>query len=210
MGGLSFVHLGFLAAGAAVAVPIVIHLLFRQRARRVEIGSLFFLRLVLRDQARRRKVRRWLLLALRAAAMVLLALSSRDPTATPRSLAAPTARSFSSSIDRRAWPRGRRGRRRLLKAQTRAAEIVKSIPTGATVELAYFDADGVVPAAGGEIDRGLQPGLAGTDFTKALEWARDRVVASRRAARQLCLVTDLQRAGVHDPLAGSRCPPMSM
>ena len=44
MGGLGFIHLGFLAAGAAVAVPIVIHLLFRQRARRVEIGTLHFLR----------------------------------------------------------------------------------------------------------------------------------------------------------------------
>ena len=29
--GLGFIHLGFLAAAAAVAVPIVIHLLFRQR-----------------------------------------------------------------------------------------------------------------------------------------------------------------------------------
>ena len=52
MGGLGFIHLGFLAAGLAVAVPIVIHLLFRQRARRVEIGTLQVLRIVLRDQAR--------------------------------------------------------------------------------------------------------------------------------------------------------------
>src|SRR5580658_7824199 len=79
MGGLGFIHLGFLAAGLAVAVPIVIHLLFRQRARRVEIGSIYFLRMVLRDQARRRKIRRWLLLALRAAAMILLALLFARP-----------------------------------------------------------------------------------------------------------------------------------
>ena len=66
MAGLGFIHLGFLAAAAAVTVPILIHLLFRPRARKVEIGSLFFLRAVLRDSARRRKVRRWILLAVRA------------------------------------------------------------------------------------------------------------------------------------------------
>ena len=71
LGGLGFIHLGFLAAGAAVAVPIVIHLLFRQRARRVEIGTLHFLRVVLQDQARRRKIRRWLLLALRTAGVLV-------------------------------------------------------------------------------------------------------------------------------------------
>src|SRR4051794_13797203 len=73
MGGLGFIHAGFLAAALAVAVPVIIHLLFRQKARRVEIGSLHFLKVVLQDNARRRKVRRWLLLALRAAGVLLLA-----------------------------------------------------------------------------------------------------------------------------------------
>ena len=55
MGGLGFIHAGALAAGLAVAVPIVIHLLFRQRARRVEIGTLHFLKVVLQDNARRKR-----------------------------------------------------------------------------------------------------------------------------------------------------------
>ena len=79
MGGLGFIHLGFLAAGAAVAVPIVIHLLFKQRARRVEIGTVHFLRVVLRDQARRKKIRQWVLLALRVAGVLLLALLFARP-----------------------------------------------------------------------------------------------------------------------------------
>ena len=73
MNGLGLIHPGFLAAGLAVAVPIVIHLLFRQKARRVDIGSLYFLRVVLRDQAHRRNLKRWLLLALRVAGVLLLA-----------------------------------------------------------------------------------------------------------------------------------------
>ena len=82
MAGLGFIHLGFLAAAAAVAVPILIHLLFRPRARKVKIGTLFFLRSVLRDSARRRKVRRWILLALRAAGVLLLALLFARPYRT--------------------------------------------------------------------------------------------------------------------------------
>ena len=80
MNGLGFIHPGFLAAGIAVAVPIVIHLLFRQKVRRVDIGSLHFLRVVLRDQAHRRKLRRWLLLALASAACSCLRPSSPAPT----------------------------------------------------------------------------------------------------------------------------------
>ena len=68
-----------------MAVPIVIHLLFRPRARQVEIGTLFFLRSCCTDSARRRKVRRWLLLALRAAGVLLLALLFARPYRSARS-----------------------------------------------------------------------------------------------------------------------------
>src|SRR5947207_8008321 len=79
MAGLGLIHLGFLAAAAAVAIPILIHLLLRPRAQRVNIGSLRFLKLVLRDSTRRRKLRRWLLLALRVAAVLLLAFLFARP-----------------------------------------------------------------------------------------------------------------------------------
>src|SRR6516164_5259010 len=79
MGGLSLIHLGFMAATAAVAFPILIHLLLRPRARKVEIGTIRFLKQVLKDSSRRRKVRRWLLLALRIAVVLLLALLFARP-----------------------------------------------------------------------------------------------------------------------------------
>ena len=63
--GLSLIHAGFLAAGLAVVIPIVIHLLFRQRSRIESIGSLRFLRQIVKEHQRRRRVRQWLLLALR-------------------------------------------------------------------------------------------------------------------------------------------------
>src|SRR5437667_6291850 len=79
MQGLSLIHAGFLAAGLAVALPVVIHLLFRQKTRTVQIGSVRFLHQVVREHRRRRRVKQWILLALRMLAVLLLALLFARP-----------------------------------------------------------------------------------------------------------------------------------
>src|SRR5262245_21819593 len=79
MFGLSLIHAGFLAGGLAVTVPILIHLLFRQKTRLVPIGSVQFLHQVVREHRRRRRVRQWVLLVLRMLAVVLLALLFARP-----------------------------------------------------------------------------------------------------------------------------------
>lgn len=60
---MHFIQLGMLGTLAALAIPIIIHLMFRQRARPIDLGTLQFLKVVLRDNARRRRLKRWLLLA---------------------------------------------------------------------------------------------------------------------------------------------------
>jgi Aerotolerance regulator N-terminal len=192
---------GFLAAGAAVGVPILIHLLFRQRARRVEIGTLHFLRVVLRDQARRRKIRRWLLLALRAAALLLLALVfarpyRRAPETPGRD------QELILLVDRSAsMAAGAAGASPFDKAQRQAGQILQTLPDGAAAHLAYFDADGVVPSREPRVDGALRPGLAATDYGRAIAWARDIVAGSRRAQQRLVVLTDLQRCGLGPPSA---------
>jgi Aerotolerance regulator N-terminal len=201
LAGIGFIHLGFLAAAAAVAVPIVIHLLFRPRAQQVKIGTLFFLRSVLRDSARRRKVRRWLLLALRAAGVLLLAIL----------FARPYRNDFGSEgaereaillIDRSA-SMGAAGENDspFARAQKQATKLLRDLPTDTAAHLAYFDADGIDPRPEARIDQALLPGGSGTDFGKALGWARDIVVGSRRRRREVFLWTDLQRNGLRSPLA---------
>ena len=49
---MQFVQFGMLGALAALAIPIIIHLMFRSRARTVDLGTLQFLKVVLRDNAR--------------------------------------------------------------------------------------------------------------------------------------------------------------
>ena len=184
MGGLGFIHLGFLAASAAVAVPIVIHLLFRQRARRVEIGTIHFLRVVLQDQARRRRIRRWLLLALRTAGVLLLALLFARPFwRAPETLG--SEREVVVLIDRSAsMAAGTAGATPFDKAQRQATELIAGFPSGTTVRLAYFDADGVAPAEESKIDPAMRPALAGTDYTKGagLGARHHRCVAAAQAA----------------------------
>ena len=186
-----------------MVVPILIHLLFKQRARRVEIGTLHFLRVVLRDQARRRKIRRWVLLALRVAGVLLLALLFARPL--PEGPATPTGK-VSRGGRRLDRPIGKHGRgnpgSHILRQGPAAwaSDLIARLPDGASVRVAYFDADGVNPAPSARIDTTIRPGVAGTDYTKALGWARDIVVASRRLKRQVFVLTDLQKNGLRPPL----------
>ena len=70
--------------------------------------------------------------------------------------------------------------RRLRKPSKQAGELLKDLPPGTAAHLAYFDADGVEPRPEARIDAALEPRPSGTDYGKALGWARDIVVGSRR------------------------------
>src|SRR3954453_13081049 len=130
MGGLGFIHTGFLLAGLTVAVPIVIHLLFRQRARRVDVGSLHFLKVVLQDNARRRKLRRWLLLALRSAGALLLALLFARPYWNAPEVPGPE-REVALLIDRSASMGAiSHEKSPFARAQREAEKVIKGLPTG--------------------------------------------------------------------------------
>ena len=76
---LRFLSPLFLIGLAAAAVPIAMHLFRRQAEPVVPFGTVRFLRRAPVEQARRRRLREWLLLALRTLALVLLALSFARP-----------------------------------------------------------------------------------------------------------------------------------
>jgi hypothetical protein len=196
MGGLGLIHLGFLAATAAVAVPLLIHLLLRPRARRVEIGSVRFLKLALKESTRRRKLRRWLLLALRALAVLLLALLFARPY-LPGAGADGRDREVFLLIDQSASMAAMQGNQSLFdRAQVQAEQFIGSLPEHTAVHLAYCDAAGVQPAAEPRIDHKRQPGYAATDYDQAIRWARDQALLSSRKRREVRLFTDLQRSGL--------------
>lgn len=200
---MGFVQFGFLAALAAVAVPVIIHLVFGQQARRVDLGTLRFLRIALSQNARRKRLKRWLLLALRIGAVTLLAVLF----ARPYLLALQRKghdRLAVVLIDRSGSMGLETTRGRLLdQALGEARRILGSYGAGTQVELAFFD-HAVQPVTA-EATRTLNseprtPSGSTTDYGAALAWARDICLQSARARKEIYLLTDLQRSGLgHAP-----------
>ncbi len=79
MGPFSFLNGAFLVALAAAALPILIHLFSRRRAREMPFSQLRFLDEITRRKIRRMRLRQWLLLLMRTLAIALLALALSRP-----------------------------------------------------------------------------------------------------------------------------------
>ncbi len=193
---MQFVQAGMLGALAALAIPIIVHLMFRRRARPVELGTLQFLKVVLRDNARRRRIKRYLLLALRLGCVALIALLfarpfllADEPGRGDRPVVVLVDRSASMGMLGGTPPADR--------ALAGVRAIRDRLGRGDRLELAAFDR-AVAPIA--RLDDASRmiagPSAAGTDFDAALAWARDTLVRSRSKGKELHIFTDLQRSGL--------------
>jgi hypothetical protein len=221
---MSFLQIGFLTALGALAIPIVIHLVFRQRPRHADLGTLRFLRIVLAQNARRRNVMRWLLLALRLTCVALIAfLFARPYWLAERS--AGEKRTTVVLIDQSAtMDRRQEGERLIERAVASARELLAQADANDRFEIAFFDHAIHPLTAGGAIEDGKQAHdfsagdllnklvapascWGGTDYGGTMEWARDALAKAPPAARRLFIFTDLQRSGLAwtevDTLPGS-------
>src|SRR5262245_64850274 len=87
----------FLVGLGALAIPVLIHLIQRERKRVVEFPSLMFVRRIPYQSVRRRRIRHWFLLFIRAAAVALIVLAFARPFTQPR--AATPAATLSGARD---------------------------------------------------------------------------------------------------------------
>jgi hypothetical protein len=208
---MSFVQIGFLGAFAALAIPILIHLMFRQKSRPVDMGTLRFLRVVLEQNARRRRVMKWLLLSLRLALVALLAflfarpyLISHTPAGAVRTVAILIDQSASMELKAE-------GERLIDLALADVREILEQAGPKTRFEIAFFDhavRPLVAPHADGAVARDWSPrelsdklqspeALHGaTDYGAAMEWARDILTKAPAGDKSLHVYTDLQRSGL--------------
>jgi hypothetical protein len=76
---MGFLSPALLALGAALAVPLILHLLHRHQGPRVIFPALRYLRRAEKENARRIKLRQLLLMALRLAVLALLVLAAARP-----------------------------------------------------------------------------------------------------------------------------------
>jgi len=84
---MSFLTPFFLLGLGAIAVPVLVHLIQRERKRVIEFPSLMFVRRIPYQSVRRRRIRHWALLLLRAAAIALIVAAFARPF-LPQSAAA--------------------------------------------------------------------------------------------------------------------------
>ena len=196
--GLSFVSVGFLVAGAAAAaIPIVIHLLLKQRARMVPIGTVRFLENVIHRHRRRQRIRQWILMAMRILALLVLALLFARPY-WDRSHLEGLNREVAVLLDRSASMHARTegGRTAFAAGLAQAKRDLAMLDDNTAVHVALFDAGGVSEIEIDELDD-ARPTYAATDYGLALSWARDVMTVASRSNRQVILVSDMQRCGLH-------------
>ncbi len=76
---MSFLAPLFFLGLGAIAVPILVHLIQRERKRVVEFPSLMFVQKIPYQSVRRRRIRHWFLLLMRAAAIALIVAAFARP-----------------------------------------------------------------------------------------------------------------------------------
>ena len=76
---MSFLNPALLMGAAALAIPIIVHLLNRRRFKRVKWAAMRFLEVSLERNQRRMKVEDWILLIIRLVIVALIVLALSRP-----------------------------------------------------------------------------------------------------------------------------------
>jgi len=199
---MNFLAPAFLAALAAISVPVIIHLIHRERKTVVEFPSLMFLQKIPYRSVRRQKLRHLLLLALRCLALALLVSAFARPFFERQRAAAgglTGAREVVVLLDRSAsmgysdrWTRARDAAKKAvsgLTATDRATLVL--FATDASVASEPMATPDRVAAAIGAAKLSSE----GTRYGPALKLASQITSASNLPRKEVVLISDFQTIG---------------
>jgi hypothetical protein len=192
---------------AALAVPVLVHLIQRERKTPVEFPSLMFLRRVPYQSVQRRRINNWLLFLLRSAAVLLTVLAFSRPffsqTPVQASIATAGAREVVVMLDRSAsmgygdhWQR----------AKDEAKRVIDGLGAGDQATLVLFDrnAEENVRATGDKtrlraaVDA-AELSAAASRYGPALRLAQSLLSRSALGRKEAVVVSDMQRTGWERP-----------
>jgi len=209
---MSFLTPLFFAALAALGVPVLIHMIQRQRTEVIEFPSLMFVRKIPFHSLRRQRIRHWLLLLLRCAALALLIAAFARPFFQSAALVAATGgsrevvvlvdRSYSMGYGNR-WDR----------ARDAARGVVRDLAPDDQATVIFFDS-GAQSGARSTTDRAsllaaindAELSAGTTRYGPALQLAQGILEDSDEPLLEAILITDFQRVGV-DSAANTLLPP---
>lgn len=187
---------------ALLAVPVIIHMIQRERKEVTAFPSLMFIRKIPFHSFRRQRIRNWLLLLLRCAAIALILAAFARPFFRAAALAAVTStarevvilldRSYSMGYDDR-WDR----------AKTAAADVVNQLGPDDRATVVLFDS-GAEVGPRSTTDRASLLSLIGeskigsgsTRYGPPLKLAEGIFEDSDLRQLEAVLVSDFQRSGV--------------
>ncbi|MCI0433073.1 MAG: BatA domain-containing protein [Gemmatimonadetes bacterium] len=202
----------FLVALGALAVPILIHLIQKERKEAIVFPSLMFIAQVPYKSTHRRRIRNWLLFVLRCAALVLLVgafarpwvdreLSSTGALATAREVVILVDRSWSMGWGDH-WER----------ALTAARSAVDALGSEDRATIVYFDGGASVANQptrdAAQLRAALDSarvGAGATRYSPAIKMAQGVLEESTLPRREVILISDFQRTG-WDGEEGTRMP----
>ncbi len=198
---MSFLNPLFLLGLAAVAVPIIVHLVRRTRAKKIEFPSLMFVRQVPQRTIRRKRLINWLLLLLRSLALLCLVLAFARPYFSGSGAAEATGREkatiilFDNSFSMRYGTR-------FEQAKTKARALVNEAAGNDQVAFVTFG-QGYEVLSRFTNDKGkllslidsAQAGLGSTAYTQALRGAEELMKEATTKDRRIVLISDYQAAG---------------
>ena len=200
---MSFLAPLFFLGLAAIAVPILVHLIQRERKHVIQFPSLMFVRRIPYQSVRRRRIRHWFLLLMRAAAIALHRRGVRAavlPAGRGRRggrRRRPRGRR-SCSISRRAWATAITGRRRARRAATRSGRSAPSDTRHARALRPQRRGEHARDADRGRLEAALNAAKVTSGATRygpALKLAESILARSTLPRREAILISDFQRTG---------------
>lgn len=200
---MSFINPLFILGGLAVAVPILLHLIKREHARKIEFPTLMFLRRISKKTIRYQKLRHLLLLLLRILAFALIVLAFMRPYRERTHSAAPGETASSAHIILLDNSMSMGFQNRWERAKTAAADILRKLGPGDKCAILEFS-DRVVARtqlsgdpsdALAQIEAGIELSDRSTRYGQALNAAGKLASEAGAGRRIVYLVSDFQKNG---------------
>jgi hypothetical protein len=198
---MDFLHPGLLAGSLLAVVPVILHLVMRQKPKRFEFPALRFIHQRRAANQRRLRLRHWVLLALRMAAIALLALALARPSVrapgVPGAVHGPVAAALVFDTAPRMGYR-HENKTRLEQAQEIASGLLNDLPPESQV--AILDTRGhpgvfqIDLAAAQDRVRRLELSPRTQPMLEAMDEALRLLSSADRRRKEIYLFTDMSAA----------------
>src|SRR4051794_29397748 len=197
---MTFLNLALLGGVLALAIPIIIHLFHKSRFQVVTWGAMHLLEAVLRTNQRRVQIEQWILLAIRCAIPVTLALCMARPVWRGfQRLVGDSKTSTVILLDNSySMAAGRAGTSNFAIAQDEAARLLNELKLGSDAQIVLMGEGGAPLLDEPTYDLArlsqalakVEPGFGAATLPSALDYSANVLGRMHESSRQVVVMTD--------------------